>query len=89
MIWLYTFLFAFILYADALDFIPMINYWDEGITIIIILLCFLKMNHRSGSRIKKEKLKCYVAIIFIIAIGILGNFFHPGIQSYSEVSIQT
>lgn len=84
MTWLYTFLFAFILYADVLDFIPMINYWDEALTIIIILFHFLKMNQRIVSRLKKEKLKCYVAIILIIGIGLSGNFFHSGIQSYSE-----
>lgn len=84
MIWIYTLLFAFVLYADALRFIPMINYWDEGLAIVIILLHAIKKSKRGMFKIKKEKGRYYLLILFVLAMGLCGNLLHPGIQTSSE-----
>ena len=84
MIWFYTLLFTFIIYADALDFIPMINYWDEGITISIIILHIISSVKHGSFKFNKERFKNYLLIVFVFMMGLLGNLFHPGIQSSSE-----
>lgn len=83
MSWLYTFLFFFIIYADALNFIPMINYWDEGMTIAIIIICTLKHTQKKII-IKRETVKNIAAILFIMGIGVIGNIINIGIQSHTE-----
>ena len=80
----YALLFTFIIYADALDFIPMINYWDEALTIVIVVIQMFKLIMHGKMKWRKEKIGNYVLLFSVLAIGIIGNLLHPGIQSSSE-----
>lgn len=78
-------LYAFILYADAMDYIPYLNYWDEAITFLVIAIYALcRICNGRINCIKKSKAQQYGLLLLVISIGLLGNFFHPGIQSVNS-----
>ena len=88
MSWLYTSLFAFIIYADALSFIPMISYWDEAMAIAIIVIHICRSSYLGKNGINKEKAENYLLISLVMASGIIGNVLHPGIQNSSAAILK-
>lgn len=83
---LYMFIFAFLIYADSLSFIPFINYWDElfTITIFFVYLAYNVEIH-GVTKVNKSKITLYIYILLIIFIGLLGNILYPGIQNNESV----
>lgn len=74
---LYGLLFALIILVDFFESnVPYFNYWDEFLTIAIVIWQFFKCK-----RISVRSIKQWVLLIGIILLGLLGNFLHPGIQS--------
>ncbi|MCH5342472.1 MAG: hypothetical protein J1E64_00425 [Acetatifactor sp.] len=82
----YMVLCAFLLIVDSLDMIPFINYWDEA-TILIAPVCAIIAN-RGKLIFNVEKQKRYLLLFILVAIGILGNLFSPGIQPHMGATLR-
>ena len=78
---MYYLLFLFIIYGGMIDFrIGFLNYWDE-ITVLIVLLLWLKKGILKSVKKDKNTLRLYLILISLIGIGIISNVIHAGIQS--------
>ncbi len=80
MISFYVIVYAFLLYADALKFIPMINYWDEALTIAIPIAVLVRSILLRNFSMKRIETRMLVVLASVLGLGILGNIMSPGIQ---------
>jgi hypothetical protein len=62
----------------------MINYWDEAMTFMIVAIYIVKKIRRGSYKINKEGLNNYLLMLFVLVMGLVGNYLHPGIQTSSE-----
>ena len=88
MIQFYVILYAFLLYADVLTFIPLINYWDEAFAILIPIIVIFKAILLRKFTFKKIDFKQLVIIFIILLLGIAGNIYNPGIQEESSAIVR-
>lgn len=77
---MYNLFFAFIILASTIDFrIPGLNYWDEALLIAVPLYYLVKTRKFS---VRRDQLTEWFAIIIFVAIGLVSNLLHPGLQDY-------
>ena len=75
----YEMLFLILIYIVPIETnISFMRYWDEIITIIVALFSLILFIRRG--RIPKQSLKQILILLIVIAIGIMSNVIHKGLQ---------
>lgn len=81
---LYGILFVFLIFAQFFEEnMPGLNYWDEIITILILLVGIFKCLIKK--RIEVNIIKLWIPIKCFVALGLFGNILHPGIQYNNSI----
>lgn len=81
---MYMLSFLFLIFYNVIEtYAPMGNYWDELTAFLV--LCWGGYAFRRDPQMSKGERNGWISLALLIVIGVLGNVFHPGLQTKTVV----
>lgn len=73
-------IFLFLIFYDVFEgFVPMANYWDELSTFLVV--CWGGYSLWQNPKLSRRERGNWFFLILLVVLGVLGNVFHPGLQT--------
>lgn len=85
----YGIVFIFLIFANVFESkIAVCTYWDEAVTLLVMIYGSVQLIKKDSFCIRKSKLRYWGFLGLLVAIGLLGNVWHPGLQNSSSVVVR-